>query len=287
MNASESARAAGRGQAVRVFLRSARVAGRGAKQRRNPPVQSRFGGHKLRVFLRRIAPLISVVPTMLLNSCGAAPSGGQGTFSNLTYWKEFFAPGDTSPSAAQNVQPAAAAAPATSGKNAPALDATLNTLTDLYKRSDGYIQSFPDVEGRYSELIGRLNRLVASKQQQKSMSDVDRRTVAIAVAQTSAALDIQNDRVQSSQATLDQLSASALQAADQLEKECNAAASNTSEVPPGSSLKKCPTFLNALSLFRVRREVASRGFAHVNEAYRQARQAEEEVAKQFPPDQTK
>jgi len=33
--------------------RSARAAGRGAKERRNPPVQPRFGGHDLRVFLGR------------------------------------------------------------------------------------------------------------------------------------------------------------------------------------------------------------------------------------------
>ncbi len=35
------------------FPRSARAAGRGAKDRRNPPVQPRFGGHDLRVFLGR------------------------------------------------------------------------------------------------------------------------------------------------------------------------------------------------------------------------------------------
>jgi hypothetical protein len=37
---------------VRVFLRSARAAGRGARKWRNPPVQPRFGGHDLRVFLK-------------------------------------------------------------------------------------------------------------------------------------------------------------------------------------------------------------------------------------------
>jgi hypothetical protein len=61
-----SARAAGRGakerrnppvqprfggQDLRVFLKSARAGGRGAKERRNPPVQPRFGGQDLRVFL--------------------------------------------------------------------------------------------------------------------------------------------------------------------------------------------------------------------------------------------
>ncbi len=41
---------------LRVFLKSARAAGRGAKKWRNPPVEPRFGGHDLRVFLRRPSP---------------------------------------------------------------------------------------------------------------------------------------------------------------------------------------------------------------------------------------
>jgi hypothetical protein len=65
----KSARAAGRGAKdrrnppvqprfgghdLRELLKSARAAGRGAKDRRNPPVQPRFGGHDLREwFLRR------------------------------------------------------------------------------------------------------------------------------------------------------------------------------------------------------------------------------------------
>ena len=36
-----------------MFLKSARAAGRGAKQWRNPPVQPRFGGQDLRVFLKK------------------------------------------------------------------------------------------------------------------------------------------------------------------------------------------------------------------------------------------
>ncbi len=36
-----------------MFLKSARAAGRGAKNWRNPPVQPRFGGQNLRVFLKR------------------------------------------------------------------------------------------------------------------------------------------------------------------------------------------------------------------------------------------
>src|SRR5271165_3303974 len=35
-----------------AIVKSARAAGRGAKDRRNPPVQPRFGGHNLRVFLK-------------------------------------------------------------------------------------------------------------------------------------------------------------------------------------------------------------------------------------------
>ncbi len=39
-------------RAFRAFLRSARAAGRGVKDWRNPPVKPRFGGLNLRVFLR-------------------------------------------------------------------------------------------------------------------------------------------------------------------------------------------------------------------------------------------
>jgi len=38
---------------IPAVTQSARAAGRGAKDRRNPPVQPRFGGHDLREFLRR------------------------------------------------------------------------------------------------------------------------------------------------------------------------------------------------------------------------------------------
>jgi hypothetical protein len=54
------------------WLRSAPAAACSARQQRNPPVQRRFGGHDLRVLLRRALFAGSASIILLLSGCGSA-----------------------------------------------------------------------------------------------------------------------------------------------------------------------------------------------------------------------
>lgn len=216
-----------------------------------------------------------------LAGCGAASSDdpqAQGVLSNATYWKEFYGPGDTSKSELPDVPtlvPGVASVPATPTDNS-ALQQSVLEMRDLYNQSSNFIGSFPQVEQHYRDIVTHLNKAVADKHPGRDLSETDLRTINAAIKSSQNSLQSQFDRVRTARASFDQKSAAVLLKAGQFEKSCNSAAQNGQP-----ALNGCPAFLNALSLFRVRIEVTSNGFAHSNEVYEESRRSVEILSKPF------